>query len=351
MRLAIIALTRHGVELAFRIQARFPESTCHVPVRHRFALAMGAEGFERLGDVLPRLWQEVDALVCVMATGIVVRHLAPLLAGKASDPAVVVLDERGKYVISLLSGHLGGANALARAVAGVTGGQAVITTASDVQNRPALDLIAQEAGLEIENLPAMARFTRAVLEEEPFWIHDPYGIIREHFSGMTQVLFLSSGWDLENRSTPPGPGVWVSEQEPPQDWPCVVLRPRNLVVGLGCNRGTSASEVLDLLGTVFAREGLSLRSIRNLASIDLKSDEKGFHEAAQRIGRPIHFFSRDQLSRVAVPNPSDTVARHVGVHSVCEATALLSAQAQVLLVPKQKTSNVTLAVARALSMW
>jgi cobalt-precorrin 5A hydrolase len=293
---------------------------------------------------------------------------------------VVVLDERGKFVISLLSGHLGGANALAREVAEVTGGQAVITTASDVQNKPALDLIAQEAGLEIENLPAMARFTRAVLEDEPFWIYDPYRIISNHFSGMKHAFFLSP--DTEDRLRQPSSapkafnsrgnikaldldgeargylrqaadsiGVWVSERNPPQDLPCVILRPRNLVVGLGCNRGTPASEVFDLLRLVFVREGLSLLSIRNLASIDLKSDERGFQEVAQSLDRPIHFFSRVQLSTVSVPNPSDTVARHVGVHSVCEATALLSAQAQVLLVSKQKTPNVTLAVARAPSMW
>lgn len=373
MRLAVLAITRHGVNLAFRIQSEFPGAVCYAPVRHRFAAAMGAVGFERLGDILPRVWKEVDGIICIMATGIVVRHVAPLLGHKASDPAVVVLDERGHYVISLLSGHLGGANALAAAVASLTGGQAVITTASDVQGRPALDLIAMQKGLEIENLEVLSRFTRSVLEDTPFWVYDPYELITEEFEGLENAVVLweeprglpdieaalydhasrggGSGASIPADSAPDAVGVWVSEKHAPKDLVCVSLRPKNLVVGLGCNRGTPAGEVLELLESVFDRENLSLLSIRNLVTVDIKTDEQGLLEVAECLRRPLQFFSPSDLATVSVPSPSDTVAKHVGVPSVCEATALLSADTQTLLVPKQKTTNVTLAVARVASVW
>lgn len=158
--IAILAITRQGTALALQIQARLPGSVCHVPVRHRFALAMGAVGFHRVGAVFREVWGNVSAIICIMATGIVVRTIAPLLTHKALDPAVVVLDERGQFVISLVSGHLGGANRLTAEVARLTGGQAVITTASDVRNKPALDLIARREGLEVENVEMLTRLAR-----------------------------------------------------------------------------------------------------------------------------------------------------------------------------------------------
>jgi len=105
---AVIALTRHAVELALRLHLELPGSVCYVPVRHRFALAMGARGFERLGSLLPEIWPRYSAFVFVMAAGIVVRQIALLIENKRSDPAVVVVDERGRFAVSLLAGHAGG---------------------------------------------------------------------------------------------------------------------------------------------------------------------------------------------------------------------------------------------------
>lgn len=364
---AILALTKHGANLALQLQSRMPGSVCYVPVRHRFALAMGAVGFDRLADALQWVWPKFSALICIMATGIVVRQIAPHLSHKKDDPAVVVLDERGKFVISLVSGHLGGANRLARHVARLTGGQAVVTTATDVQNRPALDLIAREAGLEIENFEMLSRVARALLEEEPLWIYDPEGRLRSYLAHEPSINWLTQApavsppsaavpvqENLEGCSEAPdyagghaeNPGVWVSETLVPPSLKCLVLRPRNLVVGIGCNRGTPAGEILDLLREVFLREKLSAASIRNLSSIDLKADETGLLGAAAALQRPVYFYPREAVEKITVPNPSEQVARHIGVSSVCEATALLSARSQTLIVPKQKTLNVTLAVAR-----
>jgi cobalt-precorrin 5A hydrolase len=186
---------------------------------------------------------------------------------------------------------------------------------------------------------------RRILEDEPVWLFDPDHRLARTLPDEVKVIRLeeranASDCDQENA------GIWVSEYLAPADCRCLLLRPRNLVVGVGCNRGTSAEEILDLVRATFARERLCPLSIRNLASVDLKSDEQGMLEAAKELGRPIRFHTRREIDQVAVPNPSRMVLGHVGVESVCEATALLSAQSSQLLITKQKTANVTLAVAR-----
>ena len=347
--IGIVALTRHGVGLALQIQAKLADSACYVPLRHQFALAMGARGFERLADAFRDLWGGCRALICIMATGIVVRHLAPLLRHKAVDPAVVVLDERGQFAISLVSGHLGGANQLACDVAAITGGQAVITTASDVQNQPALDLIAQEAALEVENPTLLARVARALLEGEEIWVFDPEQRLLPHLAEITGIAWLSRE-ELDAGGVPADRlGIWVSEDLLPSAAKSLLMRPRNLVVGVGCNRGTQAEEILALIHKLFTDSALALNAIRNLASIDLKKDEPGLLKAALVLQRPVRFYPRDQLETMNVPHPSATVEYHIGVASVCEAAALLSAadQGQArLLVGKHKTANATVAIAR-----
>lgn len=368
--IGILAITRNGANLALKIQQELPGSICYVPIRHNFAVAQGAVGFEKLVNVISDAWSKHAALVCIMATGIVVRHVAPFLRHKTLDPAVVVLDEKGQFVISLLSGHLGGANKLAHKIALITCGQAVITTASDVRGKPAIDLIARDAGLVIENLKMVACVSRAFLEEEKVWIFDPRErlkpYLQDHQANVAWVSdfgtdgesggasseqhieskFKASGGPFVNS----GVGIWVSEYMPPANLYCLSLRPRNLVVGLGCNRGTSTSEMMALIRKVFDDENLSLLSIRNLSSIDLKADEQAILESGSMLDRPIEFYSRADLNGISVPNPSDLVKTHVGVPSVCEATALLSARNGDLIIPKTKTANVTMAVVRVNSL-
>ncbi|MCE5241786.1 MAG: cobalt-precorrin 5A hydrolase [Desulfobacteraceae bacterium] len=377
---AIVTLTRNGANLAMRLHSKMPGSTCYVPVRHRFAIQEGAVGFGCIGDIFPYLWTQYRAFVCIMATGIVVRQIAPLVRHKAVDPAVVVLDERGQYAISLVSGHLGGGNRLAKKVAKLLGGKAVITTASDVQKKPAVDLTVMEVGLEIESMERTARVARAILEDEPVWVFDPerrlipYLLDYEYLvilpkspcspgsgssrNGKPQALSANAAaagsWEpdwpgqdeQEHAYLRSNAGIWVSETFAPPDLECLEVRPRNLVVGVGCNRGTPAEEILDHIREVFRCEGLSLKSIRELATADIKEDEPGILEAAAALDRPVRFHTPREIDGIAVPTPSEVVEAHIGVSSVCEASALLSARSQTLIVTKRKTPNVTVAVAR-----
>ncbi len=144
-----------------------------------------------------------------------------------------------------------------------------------------------------------------------------------------------------------GLGIWVSETTEPARVKCLKLRPSSLVVGIGCNRGTRADEIIDLVERVFRENRLSTLSIAKFVSVDLKSDEPGLLQAADYFKRPIEFHDRETIRGIAVPNPSSTVARHIGVESVCEASAIWSTGTGRLLVPKRKSINCTMAIARA----
>ncbi len=351
---AVVSVTGQGTALALRLTEALPESRAYVPSRHGFAVAMGAEPYTRLRDLFPRLWGQYRAIVCIMAAGIVVRCIAPLVRSKTQDPAVVVLDERGRFVISLLSGHVGGANRLAEVVADILGAQPVITTGSDVSRKPAVDVMAMETGLVMEDMTWAARVTTAVLDEEPFWVYDPDGRLARYRMALAGALWIepaggspapeafhAAGVDPEML-----PGLWVSEYEPPERYRAVVLRPRCLSVGVGCNRNTPAEEIVQAIRDVFRRYQLALSAVRTLASVDVKADEPGLQDAAGKLGWPMVFFPSETLRALRVPNPSPVVCRCIGVSSVCEAAALMAARNGLLIVEKQKTPNVTVAVAK-----
>ncbi|HSO19575.1 MAG TPA: cobalamin biosynthesis protein, partial [Desulfosarcina sp.] len=299
-----------------------------------------ANGFKRLKDAVAGQFDRFAGHVFIMAAGIVVRVVAGHLTHKTTDPAVVVCDEAGRFAVSLVSGHVGGANALARQVARIAGGQAVITTATDVNKVPAIDLIAVENGLSIENPDAIKTVNMALLTGDPIAVHDPYG---ELAGRLPETQLRQVGPDAVPRF---GTGVYVDHMRldlPPQ---VLVLRPGSLVAGMGCNRGTGIAEMRDLLAATFARHNLAPASLRALATVDLKADEKGLLALAESLNIPVVAFSRDQLKSITqVPTPSKVVEKHIGVHSVCEAAALLATHRGRLIVPKRKTANATLAVA------
>ena len=209
--------------------------------------------FHQLSQAFREAFAGSDNLVCVMAAGIVVRGIAPYLKGKDTDPAVVVVDEAGQFAVSLFSGHLGGANDLARHVAQLLGGTPVITTATDVQGLPALDVLAVEHGLIIENLAGVRPVHMALLEGRPVRLVDPEGFLSGELSAYSGIIPLEP--DLDRALTIPGPTVYVGFRERP--WPpeWLRLRPRNLVAGMGCHKGTPGENWLISSNKLFTRKG------------------------------------------------------------------------------------------------
>lgn len=319
-RVACLAVTEGGQRLAGRIAA-----------------AIGGvviPGRSGMAGLIAALWREYDGLICVMATGIVVRCLAPLVADKQSDPAVVVVDEAGRYAVSLLSGHLGGGNDLARRVARVTGGQAVITTASDVLGHTALDLWAAAQNLVVEDRQALTRASARLVN---------HGLLRI----FSEVPVISLPMDFIVTPEPATADCIVSHRLGPWPEAALILRPRRLVAGIGCNRGASRDQIAAALAEACACHGLARSAIRNLASIDVKQDEAGLLAFAEGMGLSIVFYSKDQLNGVAGLSPSEAVLRATGAQGVAEPAALLSSAANNLIVRKMKWKDVTIAIAEA----
>ncbi len=290
---------------------------------------------------VPLQWRECKNLIFIMATGIVVRTIAPLLKDKRTDPAVIVLDEKGRYAISLLSGHLGGANKLAGEIADLLGAQAVITTASDVQGRIALDIWANEKGLYVEDYERLKRLSAKIVNGKSVKVYTGNSIVLPEVPDEFNIVGSSDNAE-----------IIISEELYKRK--VLYLRPGNLFAGIGCNRGTTKDEIQNEFTSLLKKNRLSSHSIAGIASIDLKNDEEGLLEFADDNGLPIRFFPGDALNAVADElgiKGSKQVRAATGTVAVSEPAAVLAAR-QVsdrvdIIIPKVKRGNVTLAIAKA----
>ncbi|KPI04600.1 precorrin-3B C17-methyltransferase [Actinobacteria bacterium OK074] len=272
-----------------------------------------------VGEAVRAAFAECEQLVCFLATGAVVRLVAPLLSDKASDPGVVCVDEAGRFAVSLVGGHGGGANELAVEVGELLGAEPVVTTATDAVGVPGLDTL----GLPVEG--------------------DVAGVSRALLDGEAVALVAEVAWPLPPLPLTKGSAqqgsytvrvtdrvVELAERE-------VLLRPPSLVVGVGASKGAPVDEVLGLVEGTLREAGLSPASLAELATVDAKSDEPGLVAAAERLGVPLRTYSAGELAAVEVPNPSAAPLAAVGTPSVAEAAALV--RGGELLVPKRKSAR------------
>lgn len=338
--LAVYALTPPGLDLARRV-ARGRSARVFAPAR---LCAPGETGFDRFAEALAANWTRFEAHVCVAAAGLVVRACAPLLTSKLRDPAVVVLDHAGRFVVSLLSGHAGGANALARELAAGLGAQAVVTTATDSLGLPALDEAAARAGLAFEDPSRIAAVNAAVVAGGRVPVFDPANLLALPGEGACAFEWLADPSPLLAPSCGDDPGVYVDWRVLPLGPRVLALRPRCLWMGLGCRRGVDAAEVERAVSATLARCRAAGASLAGLCSVDLKRDEAGLLEAARNLGLGLRFFPADQLAAIPVPTPSERVRNRVGTASVAEAAALAATQGR-LVCPKQIMGAVTTALA------
>ncbi|MET8980268.1 precorrin-3B C(17)-methyltransferase [Streptomyces sp. NPDC004539] len=301
--IGLISATSAGAAARDRLAAAWPERT---------RVYDGS-----VGEALRAAFAECEQLVCFLATGATVRILAPLLADKGADPGVVCVDEGGRFAVSLLGGHGGGANELAVEVGELLGARPVVTTATDAVGMAGLDTL----GVPVEG--DVAAVTRALLDGEPVALE------AEVAWPLPAVPFASAQGAsyrvrLTDRVVEPASGE-------------VLLRPPSLVIGVGASKGAPVDEVLSVIEDALRDAGLSARSVARLATVDAKAEEPGILEAAARLGVPVITYSAEELAGIEVPNPSRAPLAAVGTPSVAEAAAL--AGGGELLVPKRKSGG------------
>lgn len=291
---------------------------------------------------LPRAWTECDLIVSHLALGATTRIIAPLLASKKTDPGVVVIDDAGRFVVPVVGGHGGGANALARRIADGLGAVAVLTTATDSLGLPALDTLGWPWSGDV------AGVTRAILDGEPV------AVVRTQRWPLpplpANVTVASPEEDLPDGVmgrvlVTDEAAAWIPDSGPVEgSLPTVVLNPPSLVAGMGCNRGISADALKALLTSTFADAGLALASLAAITSVAAKADEPGLVELARDLGIPLVTYAADELAAHDIPNPSEHARAAVGTPSVAEASVL--AHGAELVVQKRKTPEATCAVGR-----
>ena len=292
MRTAIISLTTNGSRLAEKISSKVGGQT----------FAKG-RNFTKLADLVAEVFGKFDGLIFICAAGIVVRMIAPHLVSKLSDPAVLVIDERGRNVISLLSGHVGRANELTLEIAKALEANPVITTATDVEGKFPVDAVASKFGLVPEPKEAIKAINSAILRGEE--------------------VFVTAGDVRLN------------------------LIPQNLVAGVGCRRGTSSLKIFEAIQRACAMIHQPIERVKILASVDAKKDEPGLLALAEVMGLELKFFPASDLQKKIDEyklEESKFVTRSVGVGNVCEAAALCCVEGARFALPKTSFKGVTVAL-------
>ena len=339
MRIALVAFTQRGLSLAHRIaraRADAGDEVC-VSAPRRLAADGAAEPYESLAAWTAQACATCDALVFVGACGIAVRAIAPYVHDKFDDPAVICVDEAGSVVVPLLSGHVGGANELARCVAAVVGGRAAISTATDVNGVFAVDAWAASQGLVLLDRDAAREVSAALLEGETV------GFVSDVPIGGT----LPEGLTAAGEDPRPRLGIVVSCHTDCVPFARTLhLVPRAVTVGVGCKRGTDAATIAELVDACLAEARIAPQAVCTVASIDLKADEPGLRELAHKRGWELRFHAADELA--AVPghfSSSEFVRKTVGVDNVCERAACAGGES--LLLRRRASDGVTVALSMA----
>ncbi len=308
MKAAVAAFSERGIAIALQVASGLGADVWVPPRCARDGLRVIKPS---LTEWAGARFADCGALVFVSACGIAVRAVAPFVKSKAEDPAVVVLDEAGENIISLLSGHLGGANKLAKEIADATGGRAVITTATDVRGVTAVDSWAVENNCAVENVEAIKAVSSAALDGRPI-------------------------------------GVAVTDELQPVPWPVTLwLRPRALALGVGCKRGADFSALAAAAEEFLEDAGVSPLSLAAVASIDIKRGEPAIIKLAEKYKVPFVTYGAEELRGARGRfSYSKRVEETTGVGCVCERAAVLAAGGGVLMRGKAVYPGITLALAK-----
>lgn len=368
LRTAIISVTAHGAQLGQALRTHLTSDdammSSQVVCFEKEGRTSGARAttFVSMKPHMETWFKTYDRLLFIMATGIVVRMIAPYIKHKSEDPAVVVMDEQGQFAISLLSGHLGGANEWTAEIAEVVGATPVITTATDVNGIPAPDVLARKLQCKVEDFTTLKEVNAALVAGEtvPYYIDDTLYFLHHYEAvataqGITLRRFnphTVTGKALVQEGGETAPRVVITDLVLPTGSRTLVLRPPTMVVGIGCRRDTPKELILQAVSESLAYIERSPKSVASAASVIVKADEAGLLAAVEELQWPIHFFTQEEMAPFIEQSQleeSKFVKETIGVGNVCETTALLQAKSQTLLQTKTVYPRTTVAIAQVQS--
>ena len=334
MKIAIISVSDKGRTLALKLKDKLDDDSTVIrcDLYHK-----------NVKNYFPVLFYEYDAIIAIMASGILIRSIAPLVESKVTDPAVLNIDDNGNFVISTLSGHLGGANELAHKISGLIDATPVITTSTDVNKKIGIDVLAKDLYLTIDNTKEILYFNKAILEghELSFTINPNknFDYLFEYLNNNTLEIDLSIYYSSK---------ISVDEVHVEVDEHNIILKEKKIVVGIGCRRGKECEKIYDGLKKSLDDLNILPSRVNMLTSAEIKKDEKGILELSDKLEIPVEFVKIDKLKLFESRDvtKSDFVYSKFGIYGVCEPSALIMAGFDSKLIYK-KTSydGITISIA------
>ncbi|MCC0638194.1 MULTISPECIES: cobalt-precorrin 5A hydrolase [unclassified Clostridioides] len=365
--IAIICITENGKNLARKIESLVDNCVVYQIKNKKGTLDISQEDSvqiiqKKLSDFVGEVFNKFEYIIFIMATGIVVRSIAPYIISKFSDPAILVIDEKGQNVISLLSGHIGGANSLTHYISSLINANPVITTATDVNQKASLDMIAKKLNAYIDNFRENVKEVNSMLVNGKcvgLYVEEGYQVDTRGFKliksskglkdsflnkDIEKIVIVSNkinftkdieSLDVDNNFT----HNYYREK-------IIKVIPKDIVIGIGCRRYTDSKLMFDSLLEFFEVQNIDIKAVKIIGSIDLKKDEKAIIDLAKKLKAPFKTFSIDEISKVDdMFDKSDFVKKNVGVYSVAEPVAYLLSKGN-LIVEKHKYKGITFSVGR-----
>ena len=343
---SVLAITKNGVNIGGKLKELFPNWNVFVPSKLSNENKNITWYSEATSDKIIELFKNSNALICLFSLGAVIRLIAPHLKDKKTDPAVIVIDDKMTFVISVLSGHIGGANELAQEIAEKLNALPVITTAADVNKTIVVDLVGREFGWKIDDETTVTKISAHMVNSEPIGVFQQTGNTKWCKQLPKNVTIYDSLEELKKSNSKAH--LIISEEiidnELAQE--SVIYRPQNLVIGIGLHWDTTKDTIRNGIEDCLEKFNLSSKCIAKLVSIKKPKDVQGLIDLGKEMKIPVEYVDREELAEIITPNPSSTVKAFEGTASVSEAAAIKVSNGE-LIVEKQKfPPNLTIAIAR-----
>ncbi len=348
-KISVLAITKNGVNIGKNLKELFPSWNIFAPEKFSNGDKIITWYSEPTSEKIVELFKNNDAIVCLFSLGAVIRLIAKHLKDKKTDPAVIVIDDKTNFVISVLSGHIGGANELTQKIAEKIGALPVITTAADVNKTIAVDLVGKEFNWKIDDDSTVTKISAHMVNEESIGVLQDVGNKKWFKELPKNVTVYDSIEDLKKSKSKAH--LIISDKIINDDLAkeSVIYRPPSLVIGIGLHWDTSKETIKEGIEYCLKKFKLSSKSIAKLVSIKKPEDVQGLIDIGKEMGIPVEYVNREDLAEITAPNPSDTVKAFEGTASVSEAAAIKISGGE-LIVEKQKfPPNLTIAIARIIN--
>lgn len=347
-KIAFICVTKNAMNLAINIRNIMEDGDVYITEKLLYNSDKNTQSLNviegKLSDFMPKLFRNYEVLIFIMATGIVVRSIANEIKSKFDDPAILVIDEKGKNVISLLSGHMGGANEMTNYISSLIGANPVITTATDINGKTSLDMIAKKLNAHIDN------FRENVKEVNSLLVNDgSVGVFVDgNYNVDTRGLITIKNINGFHRHDKLDKIIYITNKSATEieDERIIKVVPRDIVIGMGCRRDTSYDDINTALEDLLNKFNLDKKSLAKIGSVEVKKDEKGIIELAKQLNIPFEIITLEEIKEIEHKfQKSDFVKKSIGVYCVAEPVAYILSNKN-LIVEKHKYKGITFSIGR-----